>query len=248
MGGETAEHRGRLVGVEAAGGERRGKDADRAVVRHQQRVPGRKVERGHEPVDQRGAGIDEGTHEPAVPAPVDAQPLGRRVDIAVEERDAAAVERMRERQVGLDPFQAVLRERQRAHGGRRRAERVDRRTHVVHEPGQRERLRACASTDHGPRLRRPAHASLRSRAWPPRPDRSGPAPTTTASNSPSSFSPDSVATVPVRARGRSLLCVRTRSRRLRGRRRGDRPPNTWRAGSPRPRDAWLGYDVSPRCR
>src|SRR5690606_28430761 len=58
---------------------------------------------------------------------------GRDLDAAVRDRGTAVVEWMRERQVGLDPFESVHVERQLVERGGERTEGVDGGTYVVHE-------------------------------------------------------------------------------------------------------------------
>ena len=116
----------------------------------------------------------ERAHQPPVPAGVGAERGRRLVDRADEQRRGPVVERMRERGRRLDPLDAVLLERHRAQERRGDRERVDRRAHVVDEPGQRQLGRPATSADRRPRPRPRAPPDPRGRARSPRRDRSGP--------------------------------------------------------------------------
>jgi hypothetical protein len=70
----------------------------------------------------------------------------------MEHRGPAAIERMGERDVGVPPLDRMTTQRRRVQRGRLHTERVDRRTAVVHEPRQRQWLRAGASPDNVGRL------------------------------------------------------------------------------------------------
>ena len=52
--------------------------------------------------------FDERSEQAAVGGAVDAESVGGGVDVAVEDGGAAAVERMGERHIGMDPLQAVV--------------------------------------------------------------------------------------------------------------------------------------------
>ena len=96
---------------------------------------------------QRFVGRRERRHQLPVAQGVLAERRRCLVDGANDERRRPVVEGMSERCWRLDPLDAVLGERHRAHERRGDPERVDRRADVVHEPGQRQLRRAAAAAD-----------------------------------------------------------------------------------------------------
>ncbi len=141
-------------------------------------------ERCQRPLDDGLVRADERPEQGAPRASVETQPGGGLLERALEHHGAAVVERMRERRGWLDPLDAVLGERHRAHEGRGDPERVDRGAGVVagtrggSAPPCAGRRRSCrparrTSTD------RPARASTIAAASP-----FGPEPTTIASCTP----------------------------------------------------------------
>ena len=185
VAGEPGEQCPRLVGVEPSAGDRVGRqDADRAVASERDRVLRRDRERRQQPVGQVETGLDERAEQPAVGLGVGAETVGGVVHRAVQQRSATAVERVRHRHVGVDPFQTVRLQRRVARSDlaeRRRAERerMDRRTHVVQHAGQRQLLGPGAAAgsgggfEHrhvppGPRQRDGRHQPVRTGADAPR--------------------------------------------------------------------------------
>ena len=85
-------------------------------------------------------------HQPAIRAPIHAQPLGSHAHIALKHSRAAVVERMRHRIARVNPLQPVIRERQRAQVRRTSGKRVNRRAYIVQEPRQSQFLGARAAS------------------------------------------------------------------------------------------------------
>src|SRR5919112_5078697 len=94
------------------------------------------------------AGVSgEGLHQPTIGCGVGSEAGGRLFDRALQHRRRAVVERVGERGRGVDPFQAVIFERQRAEERRGVTQRVYRRTEVVDETWKRDLGRSHASAD-----------------------------------------------------------------------------------------------------
>ena len=77
----------------------------------------RDVERGEHVGVEAVPSADEGLEQPPIGGAVWSQPLGRCVDGALDDRRRPVVERMREGQVGVDPIETVLSQRQRPEKG-----------------------------------------------------------------------------------------------------------------------------------
>ena len=92
-------------------------------------------------------GRDPRLEQPPVGLAVGPEPGRRGLDRALERDRRPVVQRMRERRRRLDPFEAVVGERQAAEEARARAEGMDRGADVVVEPRQREVLGAKAAAD-----------------------------------------------------------------------------------------------------
>ena len=86
-------------------------------------------------LDERLPAVGERLHEAAVGVAVDAEPFGRLLDGAAEQHGGAIVQRVRERDLGVDELEPVLLQRQAAEERRGEGERVDRRADVVPEAG-----------------------------------------------------------------------------------------------------------------
>jgi hypothetical protein len=145
VGGDARVHRAR-AGAEQTGGvahRRQGADAEAQQADRVERAPDR---RAHDRRRRRRPVLDEGAEQP-LPARALAVGLDGLVDRLVQLHRAAVVERVGDRQVRVDPVDVELVEH-----GRRDADRVDRRAHVVLEARERQLLRAGPAAGRVPGL------------------------------------------------------------------------------------------------
>ena len=144
---EPDEHPARPLAAERRPREpRRRQHAARPEPREHERMP-RRVQRREDLLHQLGRMPAERLDQPAVALAVLAEPGRGGGERALEHDRVRAVERVRERRVGLDPLHAVPLQRQRLQERRRDAERMDRRADVVPEARQCELLGAQAAAD-----------------------------------------------------------------------------------------------------
>ena len=145
MGRDPGEQGARRVVAEPAPGQTLGRaQGGQAEPGHRQRVA-RDVR--HRPQDLRtdlGHVAHQRPEQPPPGAPVRAaQALAGDRDGPLEDGRPSAVERVRDRRIGMDDLDAVGGQVDRGEERRRQRQRQDRRAHVVAEPGQRQL--------HGPR-------------------------------------------------------------------------------------------------
>ncbi len=145
MRGEPGDQRARprAAKPEARGG----KDRAQAEARQQERMAGQPHHRPQHVVAQLAEALREWADHPAVGSGILAEPRGRLVERADQRDGGAVVEWMRDRDVRMDPLQPVAREIELGEERRGRAQRVDRRAHVVHESRQRQPGAARAAAD-----------------------------------------------------------------------------------------------------
>ena len=141
------ESAGRLVPErtlrETAGGARR----SQPEAGEGQRMTGHTQQRAQQLRRQPVPVAHQRRHQPAVGGPVRPERGRGRVERAVEYGRRPAVQGVGERQLRVDPRQAVPLQRQGAEERRADGQRVDRRTDVMHEARQRQFLRARAAAD-----------------------------------------------------------------------------------------------------
>ncbi len=114
--------------------------------RHRERLRGHAQ---HRPEHRRREAIPtpgQRPHQFSITLPVRAEPGGRVAERPMQRRGASVIERVRERDVRMDPAQPVVLERKLSKERRARAERMDRRAHVVVEAGECELRGAAAPT------------------------------------------------------------------------------------------------------
>ena len=75
-------------------------------------------------------------HEPAIPLGIAGKSVGCKIDISMQAGCGAVIERMRQRDVRLNPFESESLQRKRFEKWRASRERMDRRTHVVQKSWQ----------------------------------------------------------------------------------------------------------------
>ena len=153
--GGAGEERARPLGRERAlrEGSRSRERVQRAPRPERNCETRERARRGRERPDQHGLDerpvLDERADQRAVGVTVLAEPLRSGVEVALEHHRSAVVERVRGLRVRLHPLDVEV---ERAEERRVRAERLDRRAHVVHEAGQRQLARADAAAERVLRL------------------------------------------------------------------------------------------------
>jgi hypothetical protein len=106
--GEAGEQRLSLVGVETPASHRVSRqDADRPVSSERDRVLRRDGQRRQQPVGQIETVRHEPAEQPAVGLGVGSESVGCLVHRSVQHRCATALERMRQRHLGVNPFESV---------------------------------------------------------------------------------------------------------------------------------------------
>jgi hypothetical protein len=86
-------------------------------------------------------------HEAAVCVSIPLQTFGRKIDIAIQTRSPAVIERMGERNIGMNPFKPELSQWERFEKWRAGGEWMNGRANVVHKPRQRQLRRARTAAD-----------------------------------------------------------------------------------------------------
>src|SRR3954452_23666450 len=145
--GAPTKQRARGVAPESLRDRQRGANSGQSESREKKWMPRQEADRPEDFVEELARIRGEWRHQAMVRVAINAQPRGGFVERQFENGGGAVVERMRDRERRLAPFESMLRQRQRLKKWRDEPHRMNRRAHIVAKPRQRQLLGARPAAD-----------------------------------------------------------------------------------------------------